>query len=61
MYKRQADQYPDVKFIAIDVTQGDIGTDAIPANCYCITFKAVSYTHLDVYKRQSYMGPVPFW
>ena len=32
-----ADQYPDVKFIAIDVTQGDIGTDAIPANCYCIT------------------------
>ena len=33
-----ADQYPDVKFIAIDVTQGDIGTDAIPANCYCITF-----------------------
>ena len=33
------EQYPDVKFIAIDVTQGDIGTDAIPANCYCITFK----------------------
>ena len=34
-----AEQYPNVKFIAIDVTQGDIGTDAIPANCYCITFK----------------------
>ena len=34
-----ADQYPDVKFIAIDVTQVDIGTDSIPANCYCITFK----------------------
>ena len=34
-----ADQYPDVKFIAIDVTQFDIGTDTIPANCYCITFK----------------------
>ena len=34
-----ADQYPDVKFIAIDVTQFDIGTDSIPANCYCITFK----------------------
>ena len=34
-----ADQYPDVKFIAIDVTQCDIGTDAIPSNCYCITFK----------------------
>ena len=34
-----AEQYPDVKFIAVDVTQGDIGTDSIPANCYCITFK----------------------
>ncbi len=34
-----AEQYPDIKFIAIDVTQGDIGTDEIPANCYCITFK----------------------
>ena len=34
-----AEQYPDVKFVAIDVTQGDIGTDSIPANCYCITFK----------------------
>ena len=34
-----AEQYPNVKFIAIDVTQGDIGTDSIPANCYCITFK----------------------
>ena len=34
-----ADQYPDVKFIALDVTQFDIGTDTIPANCYCITFK----------------------
>ena len=34
-----AEQYPDVKFIAIDVTQFDIGTDSIPANCYCITFK----------------------
>ena len=34
-----APEFPDVKFIAIDVTQGDIGTDAIPANCYCITFK----------------------
>ncbi len=34
-----ADQYPDVKFIAVDVTKGDIGTDEIPANCYCITFK----------------------
>lgn len=34
-----AEQYPDIDFIAVDVTQGDIGTDAIPANCYCITFK----------------------
>ena len=34
-----AEQYPDIKFIAVDVTQGDIGTDSIPANCYCITFK----------------------
>ena len=34
-----AEQYPDTRFIAIDVTQADIGTDAIPANCYCITFK----------------------
>ena len=34
-----AEQYPDIRFIAIDVTQGDIGTDSIPANCYCITFK----------------------
>ena len=34
-----AEQYPDVKFIAVDVTQGDIGTDEIPSNCYCITFK----------------------
>ena len=34
-----AEQYPNVKFIAVDVTQGDIGTDEIPSNCYCITFK----------------------
>ena len=34
-----AEQYPDVKFVAIDVTKGDIGTDEIPSNCYCITFK----------------------
>ena len=31
-----AEQYPDIRFIAIDVTQGDIGTDSIPANCYCL-------------------------
>ena len=34
-----APEFPDVKFIAIDVTQFDIGTDEIPSNCYCITFK----------------------
>ena len=34
-----AEQYPNVKFIAVDVTKVDIGTDEIPANCYCITFK----------------------
>ena len=34
-----AEQYPEVKFVAVDVTQGDIGTDEIPSNCYCITFK----------------------
>ncbi len=34
-----AEQYPDIDFIAVDVTQGDIGTDTIPANIYCITFK----------------------
>lgn len=33
-----AEQYPDINFIAVDVTQGDIG-EAIPDNCYCITFK----------------------
>ena len=34
-----ADQYPDVKFIAVDVTREDIGTDNVPSNCYCLTFK----------------------
>ena len=34
-----ADQYPDVKFIAVDVTKEDVGLDALPDNCYCITFK----------------------
>ena len=33
-----ADQYPDVKFIAVDVTQA-ISARIHPANCYCITFK----------------------
>lgn len=34
-----ATEYPDVHFIAVDVTVGDIGTETIPANVYCITYK----------------------
>ena len=34
-----ATEYPDVHFIAVDVTVADIGTETIPANVYCITFK----------------------
>lgn len=34
-----ATEYPDVHFIAVDVTVADIGTETIPSNVYCITFK----------------------
>ena len=34
-----AEQYPDVKFIAVDVNKNDIGADEVPENCYCFTFK----------------------
>lgn len=34
-----ATEYPDVHFIAVDITQGDIGTETIPENVYCITYK----------------------
>ena len=34
-----AERYPDVKFIAVDVTKEDIGEDAVPSNCYCFTFR----------------------
>ena len=34
-----AERYPDVKFIAVDVNKNDIGTDEVPENCYCFTFK----------------------
>ena len=34
-----ATEYPDVHFIAVDVTVADIGTETIPANVYCITYK----------------------
>ena len=34
-----ATEYPDVHFIAVDVTVADIGTETIPDNVYCITYK----------------------
>ena len=34
-----ANEYPDACFIGVDMTAGDIGTDEIPANVFCITFK----------------------
>ena len=34
-----AERYPDVKFIAVDVTKEDIGEEQVPANCYCFTFR----------------------
>ena len=58
-----ADQYPDVKFIAVDVTLDDIGTDAVPANCYCLTFKEEQAGYLagyaavkDGYTRLGFLG-----
>jgi basic membrane protein A len=58
-----AEQYPDINFIAVDVTQGDIGTDAIPANCYCITFKEEQAGYLagyavtkDGFTKQGFLG-----
>ncbi|MEE0801422.1 MAG: BMP family ABC transporter substrate-binding protein [Gemmiger sp.] len=34
-----ATEYPDVHFIGIDITAGDIGLDEIPSNVFCVTFK----------------------
>ena len=34
-----ATEYPDVHFIGVDITAGDIGTESIPENVYCVTFK----------------------
>lgn len=35
-----AAEYPDVNFIGVDITAGDINAEGkIPANVYCITFK----------------------
>ena len=32
-------EYPDVNFVGVDITAADIGTEEIPSNVYCITFK----------------------
>ena len=32
-------EYPDVNFIGVDMTAADIGTETIPSNVYCITYK----------------------
>ena len=34
-----SEEYPDVNFIGVDMTAADIGTETIPENVYCITFK----------------------
>ena len=34
-----ATEYPDVDFVGVDMTAVDIGTDTIPSNVFCITFK----------------------
>ena len=34
-----ADQYPDVKFIALDVSQGDLGDYQIPENVTCAVYQ----------------------
>lgn len=60
-----AEQYPDIRFIAVDVTQADIGTDSIPANCYCITFKEEQAGYLagyavtkDGFTKQGFLGGI---
>src|SRR5699024_6688407 len=35
----EAEEYPDINIIGVDITAGDIGTEEIPSNVYCITFK----------------------
>ena len=34
-----SEEYPDVNFIGVDMTAADIGTETIPENVYCITYK----------------------
>ena len=54
---------PNVKFIAVDVTKEDIGTDQTPSNCYCLTFKEEQAGYLagyaavkDGYTRLGFLG-----
>ncbi|WP_253290774.1 BMP family protein [Pseudoflavonifractor sp. MSJ-37] len=56
------DQFPDVKFIAVDVGSGDLGTDAA-ANSVCITFAEEQAGYLagyaavaDGYTKLGYLG-----
>ena len=34
-----SEEYPDINFIGVDMTAVDIGTETIPENVYCITYK----------------------
>ena len=34
-----SEEYPDVNFIGVDMTAADIGTETVPSNVYCITYK----------------------
>ena len=34
-----SEEYPDINFIGVDMTAADIGTETIPENVYCITYK----------------------
>ena len=34
-----ADVYPDITFIALDVSEGDLGGMAVPSNVYCAVYK----------------------
>ena len=58
-----AERYPDVKFIAVDVNKNDIGTDEVPENCYCFTFKEEQAGYLagyavvkDGYSKLGFLG-----
>lgn len=58
-----SEQYPDTCFIAVDVTAFDIGTETIPANVHCITFKEEQAGYLagyavvkDGYNKLGFLG-----